>query len=206
MGKYYQARKMLNEIVRFANDIESGKVVNDIVSKCAPLIIRDLDVIFTSSIDEYYKFKKRYYKRTYSFYKAYDISLNGNVITIHSGSDLIPKSHRVDAVDSDYIYNYMFVQGYHGGAASGEPDMQGSPFPGPMALRTPVPRYATEGMPPYSLWSRTKAHKDEESPQDKIDRNIEAYKNGDQNFSNKTLQDRFESAVNKVFRTYSIFR
>ena len=205
MGQWSQMRKKVNEILRLSKDLQSGKFANDIASACVRQITNDLGIIFSTSIDKYYKTPHRYYKRTHSLYTAYRIENAGTHITAVANSSKISKGHRVDEVDPDYIFNHMFGEGYHGGATSGPPDKFGHPFPGPMALRTPVPYFSGESMPPYSSWSRMKARKSE-APKDMINADLQAYQSDGANASGSTLKKRFQSAFKKVMRSYSIFK
>ena len=202
MGPIAQLKRVLQNLEVLKNDMESGKFAYSFASYCAPLVTKDLEKIFKTSIDEYYTYPKKYYKRTKSFYKTYKITNSGTIITYTANSGLMPGSHRVS---SEYIYDYMFAQGFHGGATKGKPDMFNRPFPGAMALRTPVPQFATPQVPAYSLWSKNHAGQTE-APETQINNNINAYENGGANTSGSTLQERVDSALVRVSRSYAIFR
>lgn len=205
MGKIYQLKKLTQELNRFSNDVASGRFSNQFAHICVPLIVKDLDKIFKTNIDDYYKFPKKYYKRTKAFYKTYKIDGMGNTIRAFADASLMPKTHRVDKVDPDYIYEYMFAQGYHGGARSGDADMDGNPFPGGMALRTPIPQFSSDDTPPYSLWSLKQAGRSEEAPEKMIQDELNSYNAGGPNSSGSVLKDRVESSLTKVLKQYSFF-
>lgn len=80
-------------------------------------IIKDIKDICRTSIDMYYDaYTPNTYDRNESLYKAYKIKIQRDTLIIRFSSDFIPKVHRVDKVDPDYIYNMMFKEGWHGGA------------------------------------------------------------------------------------------
>lgn len=201
MGKIYQLNKLSQELRRFGNDVASGKLSSQFARICVPLIVTDLDKIFKTNIDDYYDFKKKYYKRTKALYKTYKIQGAGGSIEAFADASLMPDTHRASP---EYIYDYMFSQGYHGGAISGGEDMAGNPFPGPMALRTPVPHFASEDTPPYSLWS-LKSAEQTDAPEQKIQEELNAYESGASNSSGHILQDRVEKSLTKVLKQYSFF-
>lgn len=75
--------------------------------------------IADSIIDDYYKDGKRtVYDPTHSLYKAYKINDNNDIESdpslITDDPSLIPDTHRVGP---EYIYEHMFLEGWHGGAA-----------------------------------------------------------------------------------------
>ena len=74
--------------------------------------------ICESAVDYFYKdYSPRMYKRKWSLYEAYNIDIkpNGEFI-FQLGHEFMKKKHRVD---NEYIYKYMFVLGWHGGANDG---------------------------------------------------------------------------------------
>ena len=196
------ANNQLDEIVeallQFKTDLQSGVFVNNICKKLVSYVSQDLKDIFITSVDNYYEaYKPKYYKRTQSFYDAYDIKSNGTSIIIDFDASMMPDHNRVSG---EYIYNYMFSQGYHGGATKGKPDINNNPFPGPMALRTPP-----YGEGAFSLWSDTKATKTE-APEKMINDNIDAYENGNTNYSVSNLMERGAYALDDALSKYALFK
>lgn len=81
--------------------------------------------ICESAVDRFYNdYTPHMYKRRGSLYEAYNIEIkpNGEFI-FQLGSEFMTKKHRVD---NEYIYKYMFVMGWHGGAndGKGHPDLE----------------------------------------------------------------------------------
>lgn len=191
-------QELLSGIREIANDLQSGEFVNNMLTNLAEYIEQDINDIFMTSIDKYYEsYDQIYYKRTESFYKSYEITRDRTSIDIDWGYHLMPDTHRVN---SKYIYDYMFKQGYHGGANKGPEDADGNPFPGGMALRTPP-----YGAGAFSLWSEYQA-KRTESPENMINNNIDAYENGSANFSVSNLQERAEYAFDDALSKYALFK
>lgn len=94
--------------------IDSGKAQKDIVENVNKKQKKKMEKIGKSAIDEYYDMPRTYYDPTHSLYNAYKIENNNGDIVINTDDpSLIPDVHRVS---SEYIYEKMFVEGWHGGA------------------------------------------------------------------------------------------
>lgn len=107
-------------------------------------IVKDIDYICRTSIDAYYEaFTPNFYKRTESLYKAYRVKIDRNDVVIKLGGEFIPDTHRVS---TDYIYNMMFKEGWHGGAP--RPDFDD----GNLYWRSPAKK--NDGMPPFTFWGQ----------------------------------------------------
>lgn len=194
--------ELANQINEVVNDLESGKFQKKVANEAATAIYEDINKIFDTAVDEYYSYKPKYYKRTGSLYQAYKITKEGTYIGWDVGAHLIEYSHRVS---NEYIFDYMFELGYHGGASKGKPDQHGNPFPHFMAFRTPVPGFAAQyELKPYSLWSKSPARKSS-SPSMSIGSNIRKYENGVYNTSGNTLKSQIEYAWEYVKMDYSLF-
>lgn len=197
LDKLQKFAEALNE---FATDVKNGKYIKQVGKECADAIADDIDYIFTSYIDKYYdSYHPKYYKRTRSLYDMYDVYLNGSIIGWHVG-EVMPGGHRVDATNDTYIFDYMFEQGYHGGADSGPNDEAGNPHPGYMAWRWPAP---SPGNHPYTLWGKMAVKSF--SPSNLIDINIQRYRHNGDNISGHTLIERVRYAFKYVQLRYSIF-
>lgn len=81
-----------------------------------PRILRDQEKIIKSAIEKYYSVPKRYYKRTKSLFKVYKMDDYG----FEFSPEFMPDVHRVS---NEYIYDKMFIEGYHGGATKGPNDL-----------------------------------------------------------------------------------
>ena len=69
--------------------------------------------------------RKQYYERTESLLNVYDVKPLSGEINVNLSSDELG-GHRVG---NDYIYEYIFKQGYHGGAIDGpEHPAPGTPY------------------------------------------------------------------------------
>lgn len=203
-------KKVLQEIIQFknevdevVNDLKSGKLQNAVAAEATNAIYEDLNFIFETAIDSYYSFREpKYYKRTNSLEHVYKIEKEGTIVAWDVGAHLIPDTHRVS---TEYIYDYMFDLGYHGGASKGKPDIGGNRFPHFMAFRTPVPSFAIlSGIKPYSFWSNMQSIKSE-SPSMRIGMDINKYENNIQNSSGNTLLSQVENAFEYVMLGYDLF-
>ena len=197
MGVLDQLIQFSNDLQEYTKDIQSGKFINEVAKECVNAIADDIDYIFTTCIDEFYNsYSPKYYKRTGSLYDIYDVSISGTIIS-WTVPYMYPGGHRVGG---EFIYNYVFEGGYHGGAPSGKPDMAGNPHPGYMAWRTPPPSF---GNHPYTFWGNPAVHSP--APGMKIGRNVNLYKNNAGNISGHTPIERVREAFAYVNLRYSIF-
>ena len=81
-------------------------------------IYKDLDDICRRSIDTYYgSFTPNSYDRTESFYKTYRIIMDKDDFVIQLGAEIMPDTHRAS---TEYIYDLMFKEGWHGGGLNYE--------------------------------------------------------------------------------------
>lgn len=111
--------------------------------------------ICKSAVDSFYnEYTPHLYNRKKSLYDAYDIGIrNGSQLVFTLGHELMNASHRVS---SEYIYDTMFKEGWHGGADKGD----GHPSPGKHYWRTPptarmmyVEKYdETYYVRPWAFW------------------------------------------------------
>ena len=84
-------------------------------------IIKDVKTICRTSIDMYYDaYTPKTYDRYGSLYYAYKIKIIRNDLIISFDPKYIPKVHRVDKENPNYIYDVMFKEGWHGGALNYE--------------------------------------------------------------------------------------
>lgn len=196
-----------------------------IAKEAAVAIYEDISEIFDACIAKYYSdYTPRYYSRTYSLYKVYKLQIKGSWIRWEFNPNFIPKVHRVDSIDPDYIYNWMFEKGYHGGAVGGE----GHPHPGSPWYRTPPPlrnqasgkHHTTKGdnrggytnygeeyylEKPYSQWSTHMAEYSMISPSVRIKNEITNYEKNRKTIIGRTLNDTLKPAYDLVFSRYRLF-
>lgn len=134
-----------------------------------PIILRDQEKIIKDAIKHYYQFPRKYYKRTKSLFNVYKMEED----SFSFSASFMPDVHRAS---NDYIYQKMFVEGYHGGSngiGDPKPDLYGSPKPWSMAFRTPVNNQYD--IPAFSAWSNMPPKKSEISPYDEIKKNLQIY-------------------------------
>lgn len=106
-------------------DINVKQLVKDVSSQCAKLLYYKIKEISNEAIARYYNaYAPHMYKRKESLYDAVDFGIrNGEDFYWEYGADLINARHRAS---NEYIFDVMFMEGWHGGAKSGA----GHPSPG----------------------------------------------------------------------------
>lgn len=187
-------------LVEFSDACEK-EIPEAIAKESSIAIYEDLAEIFDACITKYYAdYTPKYYSRTYSLYKVYKLQIRGTWIRWEFNSDFIPKIHRVDAVDPEYIYNWMFVKGYHGGAVRGKEH----PHPGMPWYRTPPPSFAKD-LPPYSRWSKNMSEYSMISPYKRIENEIKNYEQNRKTIIGRSINDAIIPAQKLVFGRYRIF-
>lgn len=168
------------------------------IQKIAQLTLKQMSVewkdMFDRCITDFYNaYHPMFYKRTDSLYKAYRVSTYGNKIIAHFGSFYMPHTHRVNI---NYIYQYVFLKGWHGGATKGKDH----PEPGIPWWRTPPPFLAQkQGVDPWSRWGGIAYSSS--SPYNQIGNAFDEYKKS----------QRGEAILNKYFteiikNKYKIFK
>ena len=99
---------------KLADSIETAeKKTNEEIPKTAAPEIESASRFAVE--DWYMAFNPDYYERTESLLNVYDIQPQIGAINVHLSSDELG-GHRAS---NDYIYEYMFILGYHGGAIFG---------------------------------------------------------------------------------------
>lgn len=170
MGKVFEIKISTNKGNAFLNYIYDNAydIVHQAIEKSMPRILRDQEKIIKSAIEKYYSVPKRYYKRTKSLFKVYKMDDYG----FEFSPEFMPNVHRVS---NEYIYDKMFIEGYHGGATKGPDDLFQTPIPWEMAYRRPVRIFGKSDLPAFSLWSFTQPRKSNPSPNELIDIGLEKY-------------------------------
>ena len=118
--------------------------------------------------------------------------------------DFSNEKHRVS---NEYIYEWMFEKGYHGGAHTiaqnkidqwGEHPRNGTPW-----YRTAPPIFEN---PSYTRWSKYPAYKKiGMPPAARIEKELNDYQKGKSKLINKGLKDSCQPAVDLVGGRYNIF-
>lgn len=177
----------LDQLKQLKKDIEEVRkdlpiIPQEIGKEAALYVYEDVNRIFEDGVKEYYAaYSPMYYGRTNSLLHAFQIDLDGSFIKWTVNAGLLPDSHRVG---SSYIFQYMFEEGYHGGANTA----------GGMLWRTPPPG---AGRRPYTAWGRPAAQT--EAPSDIIERNISAYEHSN------VIEGYLEAATDLVLGRYNLF-
>lgn len=114
--------KAARKFRKLADSIETAekKTNSEIPAKVAP----EIESASRFAVEDWYMaFNPDYYERTESLLNVYDVKPLSGEVNVHLSSDELG-GHRVG---NDYIYEYMFILGYHGGAITGEPPAHPSP-------------------------------------------------------------------------------
>lgn len=115
-------KKAANKFEKLANSIEvAEKKTNlEVPVKAAP----EIESASRFAVEDWYMaYNPMSYERTESLLNVYDVQPQIGAINVHLSSNELG-GHRVS---SDYIYDYMFIQGYHGGAIDGKNPNHPSP-------------------------------------------------------------------------------
>ena len=190
--KYNEAVKALKKIADNLDDI-----VDDASQYICDYVEYDYEEIIRHAIDEYYyDYSPRYYKRSKSLYDAYKIINDGSRIGVDFDSEYMEKEHRVN---NEYIYHWMFEEGYHGGARpKGGRIIDGVHMY--MLYRTPTPQAIAAGFAtgtPYRKWSSMPVARTTPSPKVSIDKKLDAY-------DKKDLRKRIRQGIETAFFKYDI--
>lgn len=178
----------LDAVDRLKKDIRSGKFTDNIVNnintnewyeKCS----KKKENIISS----YYSNGGKMYSPTYSLQDAIRVIHGKYSVYLDSDESYITEEHRVS---NSYIYEYMFVKGYHGGAHFGN------------GMFTPISRIGEEyngNSQPFESgryeWKNTTSNKESVSPYNKMDDF-----NNNENISN--MKNYITSAFNSVVDDY----
>lgn len=201
-------KQFKKELEDFSKDLK-GNIKNNYIDSLAKSVTQDLKKIARTSVDLWYEsYDPIYYTRTNSLYKAYKVEQTSkNTITFFMGSEYMPKTHRVDSTGAtrngeSYIYQTMFVEGWHGGADYisdlkidewGNHPMVGTPW-----YRTQHPSQITSDEIPWKEWSNYGANWSK-SPRDMIMSEIDNYEtNGSYILGGASVANRKDEALMKA--------
>lgn len=192
-----ELRQFISDLKEVRDAATSGKISNEIGEILAENVYEDVNNIFETCIDKYYSsYNQIFYTRTYALKKTYKIEKNGCIINWIVGPNLMPETHRVS---NEYIYEYMFEKGYHGGAVTGKDH----PSPGTPWYRTPPP-FPGISVPPYSQWSEYMAKKTM-APADRISMQLQGYQNNKSSILGYGIKDLIDPACDLVLGRYNLF-
>lgn len=130
------------------------KIEKQVNNEYKQRVKQGLEDIAEEAIDMFYEsYSPHMYHRTNDLYNTYKVIVTDDRWAIDLSPSFMDGSHRVS---SEYIYNYMFKEGYHGGAIDGPEH----PDPG-------VPWYRS-GPTPFSFWWWARPAVQTESPYNKM--------------------------------------
>lgn len=199
-----QLRKDLKEVAD-----NTKKIKKDVAKEMANQVYEDLDSIFTACIDKFYAdYDPMFYRREGSLYQTYQLTNRNGVISHSFGPQYMPQayehSHRVS---NQYIYDQMFLKGYHGGAHTIAPDKAEEwgehPKDGTPWYRTPHPSRGVKN--PYSRWSNRSGAIQSTPPADNIREQLKQYAAGKASAINRGLVDAKDNAWDLVLNRYNLF-
>lgn len=187
-------------------DLNNGKFENDFSKSLYGKQSIDLSNIMQHCVDVYYNrngetagYTPKKYKRKLSLYEMYKITQNGIDYRVQTGSQFTDIEHRVD---NDYIFDKMWMEGWHGGATySDKLDMYGNPYPPGYEMAY---RKTPKGGPRFALWHTMPVVKTK--PIEKMaEEEINAYEDDQNNFSGNTATNRFYETAVEILSKYSLF-
>ena len=130
------AKKLLRMVLQAMDDIP--QIADDVYQKYSKEAKEYLDYIGRTAVDDFYSdYDPHIYNRQYDLYNAYRIHINTKRWEIVTDPGFMKKTHRVS---NQYIFDWAFKFGYHGGA-----------FDGPGHPNGVEPYYRT--FPYYKTWS-----------------------------------------------------
>lgn len=214
-------QKVKSDIEKVNEDLESGKAERIIGDYIGEKIKGDLEKIYNNSVSAFYKsYEPIYYTRLNSLYNMYNIVYNKNNYSVddkigyeyalptYNNRQFEDTQHRVEA---KYIYEKMFVEGWHGGAThSNKRDFKFRTYPAgfEMAYRTPYDQQEAEanGVPRFGLWSYYKVQRESISPKKNAQNQIKRYEKGKSNSSGSDKQKRVQEGIQYFRNRYDFFK
>lgn len=208
MGKRKSTNDIRKQLKQLKDDLQEvvddiPKIKRDVANEISLQWYEDLDEIFTISIDKFYAdYEPKFYRRTGSLYSVYKLTRHNGIINWDFGAQYMPDTHRVD---NQYIYDWVFLQGYHGGAntiAESKVDKWGEhPHEGQPWYRTPHPSL---GVTPYTAWSKYYAKKTM-PPALRIETQLKKYQEGKSDLIGRGMNDAITPAWELVLGRYKLF-
>lgn len=199
--------KQLQKDIKEVKD-DKTKIKNEVAKEVAAQWYDDLDYIFVSCIDRFYAdYNPTFYRREGSLYSTYKLTQKNGIVSWNFGAQYMPQAYKHShRASNQYIYDQMFLKGYHGGAHTiaedkveewGEHPDDGTPW-----YRTPHP---FRGIRPYTDWSEHRAEKSDISPAQRIEEELRLYQNSKSSVLGRGMNDVVESAWDLVLGRYNLF-
>ena len=180
-------KRKLNAFIRAVNKASEAMpgIARDVFSKYNKIVENGLKNIAADCVDEYYSYPTKYHRKG-DMKNTYEILVNDEKWEI-STSEKNMKFHG----DLDkYIYDRMFVEGYHGGADKGPKH----PDPG-----TPWLRGGVFGV--FSYWLRPASQTD--SVEDMIHEQADTFIKEMYEERENAIVDKFSPYYNNLIDTYN---
>ena len=203
-------RKEIKQLIKDALEVKENakKIKQDVAKEAASQVYEDLDSIFIACIDKFYAdYDPTFYRREGSLYHTYELTNKNGVISRNFGAQYMPQSYEHShRVSNQYIYDQMFLQGYHGGAhtiASEKVEQWGEhPEDGTPWYRTPHPSRGVKN--PYNRWSSRSA-KQSTAPADDIREQLQQYEDDKASTIGRGAADALDNAWDLVLNRYNLF-
>lgn len=158
-------KKLTQNAKNVANFIKKNE--EEAMQQALEHVYKDINEIFEEGISEFYdEYTPRYYHRKYALYDTYRITKTKNSLIIQADGSYMPSG--IHRASNDYIFDLVFVQGYHGGAFSDETGGD-EPYWRVPPLTASLP----PGIKPYTDWGSVAEQT--ESPDSKIYTKLIAY-------------------------------
>lgn len=211
-------RKEIAQLKKDALEVRDNtkKIKQDVAKESARQVYEDLNAIFVACIDKFYAdYDPTFYRREGSLYRTYELTNKNGVISRNFGEQYMPQTYKHShRVSNKYIYEQMFLKGYHGGAHTIDPDKVEQwgehPDDGIPWYRTPHPSRGVKN--PYNRWSDSWENSEGKgsaeqstSPADDIMEQLEQYENNKASMIGRGASDALDAAWDLVFSRYNLF-
>ena len=196
---------IIEEAKRLLRDAE--KVKRKCHSGLTEYMKQDIKRIAKQEVERFYEdYSPSMYERTWSLYGIYDDNVllydDGEVYVDVRNPDIIPKTHRADRmVGDDFIYEHVFIGGWHGGAPIGDQVLI------PTSNKKPPELYGDDN-PPWGKkdWRWKPASNYGESIAENIDYRQEDYYTDGDHETGLSAINRVDDVIDEVFGEYEIYK
>lgn len=177
-----QIEKIGKQISKIQKQYEKAKALSKKMDREAET---DLKQIARISIDKYYEsYTPEYYDREYDLYNIFDISISSTRIAVDYDFN---KLTRHEWAKRKYLFDYMFMQGYHGGDTRGP----GHPAPG-----IPWYRGTSKDSNTFAFWTVPAVQTD--SPYEEIEYKSQQYIDDFIEKYNEQIIEPLNMSINKL--------
>lgn len=182
---------------------DRDKIIKKCKSKFTHYAKRDIQKIAKQEVENFYRdYTPTMYQRTRSLDAIYEEDLllydDIEVFIDIDNPDIIPKTHRADRmVGGDFIYEHVFLGGWHGGAPIGDKVLI------PVSIKKPPELYGDDN-PPWGKkeWRWMQAECSEPSIADMIKERQEEYYTDVDVYTGLSSSARITQVIDNVFSEY----